>query len=118
MRRFILLLVTLVGVVPLMAQSAPNSREFTFQVSSSPPWFDTALNLQPGDSIQISATRPSATSTGNGSKQGDPAGLSDSGNPSTLHFPEAGLGDLIAKLNADACPVLVGAHSDLRIDKP
>jgi hypothetical protein len=39
-----------------MAQSAPASRDFTFQVSASQAWTDTGLDLQAGDIIKISAS--------------------------------------------------------------
>lgn len=53
MHRCILLLVALVVALPLRAQSASNSHDLTFQISSSPAWTDTGLILQPGDTVTI-----------------------------------------------------------------
>jgi len=51
MHRCILLLITCAVAVPVSAQSGSNSRDLTLQISSSPAWTDTGLNLQPGDTV-------------------------------------------------------------------
>jgi len=117
MHRSILLLVTLAVAVPVNAQSGSNSRDLTFQISSSPVWTDTGLNLQPGDTLTI-AVVPATSTPSDGAKRCDPVGLStSSSNVAGLPIPEAGPGALIAKLQADASPILVGTRRELRIDK-
>ncbi|MBZ5684603.1 MAG: LssY C-terminal domain-containing protein [Acidobacteriia bacterium] len=115
----VLFLLGLAVVVPVQAQSGSNSRELTFQVSASPAWTDTGLNLQPGDTVTIAAVPAPSASSDSVAKRCDPAGLSDgSTNTSGLPVPEAGPGALIAKLQSDASPILVGARRELHVDKP
>ena len=118
MHRCILLLLTLAAAIPLNAQSGSNSRELTFQVASSPAWTDTGLNLEPGDTVTIAVVPATSTPADSAVKRCDPAGLSNSSaNAAGLPVPEAGPGALIAKLQADASPILVGARTELHIDK-
>ena len=118
MRGSVLFFLTLAVVVPVQAQSGSNSRELTFQISASPVWTDTGLNLQPGDTVTIAVVPVSSTSSHSAAKRCDPGGPSDnSANTAGLPVPEAGPGALIAKLESDASPILVGAHTDFHIDK-
>lgn len=118
MHRCILLLVALVVALPLRAQSASNSHDLTFQISSSPAWTDTGLILQPGDTVTIAVVPATSTASDSAAKRCDPAGLSNgSANDAGLPVPEAGPGALIAKLRADASPILVAARTELHIDK-
>jgi len=118
MHRCILLLITLAVAVPVSAQSGSNSRDLTFQISSSPAWTDTGLNLQPGDTVTIAVVPATSTPSDSAAKRCDPAGLSNgSANAAGLPVPEAGPGALIAKLQADASPILVGARTERHIDK-
>jgi len=113
----ILLSLTL-AIVPVSAQSGSSSRELTFQISSSPAWTDTGLILQPGDTVTIAVVPASSTAFENAGKRCDPAGLStSSANAASLPVPEAGPGALIAKLQADGSPILVGARTDFHVDK-
>jgi len=117
MHRCILLLITCAVAVPVSSQSRSNSRNFTFQISSSPAWTDTGLNLQPGDTVTIAVVPVISTPSDSAVKRCDPAGLSNgSANTAGLPVPEASAGALIAKLQADASPTLVGARTDLHID--
>jgi hypothetical protein len=105
--------------VPLNAQSGSTPRHLTFQVSSAPPWTDTGLNLQAGDTVSIAAVPASSASSDSAAKPCDPAGLGgSSANTASLPVPEAGPGALIAKLQVNASPMLVGARTELHIDKP
>src|ERR1700757_4271941 len=107
MRRSILLfLLTLVGSVPLKAQSGSNLRDHTFRITPSTAWTDTGFNLQPGDTVNITAVPASSDSH---AKPCDPAGLGGGSSVSTasLPVPEAGPGALIAKLEGNASPILV-----------
>jgi hypothetical protein len=118
MHRCILLLITLAVAIPLNAQSGSNSRDLTFQVASSPAWTDTGLNLEPGDTVTVAVVPATSTPTDSAAKRCDSAGLSNgSANAAGLPVPEAGPGALIAKLQADASPILVGARTELHIDK-
>jgi hypothetical protein len=111
MHRCILLLITLAVAVPVSAQSGSNSRDLTFQISSSPAWTDTGLNLQPGDTVTIAVVPATSTPSDSAAKRCDPAGLTKGfPNAAGLPVPKAGPGALIAKLQADASPILVGAH--------
>jgi hypothetical protein len=113
----ILLSLTL-AIVPVNAQSGSSSRELTFQISSSPAWTDTGLILQPGDTVTIAVAPASSTAFDNAAKRCDPAGLStSSANAASLPVPEAGPGALIAKLQADGSPILVGARTDFHVDQ-
>jgi hypothetical protein len=118
MHRCILLLITLAVAIPLNAQSGSNSRDLTFQVASSPAWIDTGLNLEPGDTVTVAVVPATSTPTDSAAKRCDPAGLSNgSANAAGLPGPEVGPGALIAKLQADASPISVGARTELHIDK-
>jgi len=118
MRRRILLFLTLAVAVPLKAQSGSNLRDLTFQISSSPAWTDTGLNFQAGDTVTIAAVPASSVSSDSAAKPCDPAGLrGSSANTAGLPVPEAGPGALIAKMQANASPILVGARTELHIDK-
>jgi hypothetical protein len=113
-----ILLIALAFAVPLNAQSGSSSRDLTFQVSSSPAWTDTGLNLEPGDTVTVAVVPTTSTPSDNAAKRCDPEGLSNSSaSAAGLPVPEAGLGALIAKLQADASPILVGARTELHIDK-
>ena len=119
MRRPTLLFLTFAISVPLNAQSSSNPRELTFQISASSPWTDTGLSLQTGDIITIAAVSASSVSSDSAAKRCYPAGQGGgSANNAGLPVPEAGAGALIAKLQADATPILVGARNELHIDKP
>ena len=119
MRRSILLFLTLALSVPLHAQSGSSPRDLTFQISASSPWTDTGLNLQTGDIVTIVAVPASSVSSDNAAKRCDPAGQGDgSAKNAGLPVPEAGAGALIAKLQADASPILIGARNEVHIDKP
>jgi hypothetical protein len=116
MRRFILGFLPLFLAVPLISQTASAPRELTFQVSSTPPWTDTGLSLQAGDTVTISVIPPASSL--NSSKPCDPAGSSGTAaNNPGLPVPGARPGALIAKLEVDAAPILVGPSSHLHIDK-
>jgi hypothetical protein len=117
MRRSILFFLTLAVAISVQAQSESNPRERRFQVSASPAWTDTGLSLQPGDTVTIAVVPVSSTSSDSAAKPCDPAGLSDSStNTAGLPLPQAGPGALIAKLEAAASPILVGARTELHID--
>ena len=98
----------------LTAQSVQNPGVLTFQISATPPWTDTALDLQPGQTVSISAVQTLPT----GSSSCNPSGVSgSSASSANLPLPGANPGALIAKLHAEgATPVLVGAKAEFHID--
>ena len=95
------------------SQATPSSQTLTFQISAAQPWTDTGLDLQTGDSVEISSPAPS----GSGSTTCDAKGVSA---PSAdLPLPTAPAGALIARLHTQgAMPVLVGAGTELQIEEP
>ena len=97
----------------ITGQSAQTPDAHTFQVSST-AWTDTALDLQPGQTVTISALRASASS----GSSCDPSGMNPpSSDTSNLPLPSANPGALIAKLHEHgAAPVLVGSHTELHTD--
>src|SRR5579859_7408199 len=92
------------------AQTTTTAQNYIVQVSTSEPWTDAGLDLQPGDAVEISA----AASSISGSPACDPKGVSA---PSAeLPLPSAPAGALIARLHAQgAVPLLVGAATELQI---
>ena len=107
----VVLLCSLVFVSQLWAQPAA-PQESTFQVSSAQPWTDTALTLQPGDVVKISA---SPTDSGAGAC--DPKGSPAASHTSELPLPSAPVGALIARLHGEgSVPVLVGVNGELKIE--
>jgi hypothetical protein len=94
----------------LWGQTTSTAQTVTFQVSTAQPWTDTGIDLQSGDSVEISA----AASSGSGAC--DPKGVSaPSGD---LPLTTAPAGALIARLHAQgAVPLLVGAGTELQIDE-
>jgi hypothetical protein len=96
----------------LLAQTTASYRQdLTFTISTEPTWTDTGVDLQAGDTLQISA----APGAGNC----DPNGATGSTAPQTgLPLPSAPAGALIARLHAQgAGPILVGGGSELNIEE-
>jgi hypothetical protein len=116
MSRPIVLLVALaLADVPLgiHAQSSAEPHDLTIQISPAQAWTDTGLDLQPGDTVKISASVCSASS---GSDACVPAGCSGAAQDGKLPLPSAPPGALIARLHGEgSVPVLVGAERDLKI---
>ena len=95
-------------------QTTSTAQIFSFQVSAAQPWTDTGLDLQSGDSVEISS---SATSSGDATPACDPKGVSAAS--ADLPLPSAPTGALIARLHAQgAVPLLVGAGAELQIEEP
>ena len=98
----------------LLAQTASGARDFTYTISTARAWTDTNLDLQAGDSLQISAS--AAPAAGNCDPNGAPGDATPQGD---LPLPSAPAGALIARLHAQgATPLLIGAGSELRIEEP
>jgi hypothetical protein len=88
-------------------QIAAARRDYSFTISTTQPWTDTGVDLQTGDVLQIHS--------GSG-ETCDPAGVS--GSPGTgLPVVSAPAGALIAKLQAQGAPVLVGSEKQLKAEQ-
>ncbi len=100
-----------------IAQTNSSPQDFTFEVSSTQPWTDTALDLQTGDTLQIAA---SAADSSAGTPTCEPKGLAGNGaQGGSLPLPSALAGALIARLHAHgASPVLVASGTQLHIASP
>ncbi|HVG90320.1 MAG TPA: LssY C-terminal domain-containing protein, partial [Alphaproteobacteria bacterium] len=106
----LLLVVFLLCAFQLWGQTPSTAQAATFQVSAAQPWTDTGIDLQSGDSVEISAAAAS------GSGACDPKGVSAPS--SDLPLPSAPAGALIARLHAQgAVPLLVGAGTELQIEE-
>jgi len=100
-----LLLFALACVTVLASQTTV--QDFSFQVSAERAWTDTGLDLQSGDTLQITALPGGSC---------DPAGTGATG--SDLPFPSAAAGTLLARLHAQgAAPLRVGASARLKIEE-
>jgi hypothetical protein len=91
-----------------MAQTAPAAdSDHSFNVSTTQPWTDTGLDLQTGDVLDITASGTQCDPRGVG-------GASIQGLPLSSALP----GALIAKLQAQGTPVLVGTSKEVKVDAP
>jgi LssY C-terminus len=94
----------------LLAQS-PNAapgRDYSFTISTAQPWTDTGVDLQLGELLQINASS---------GENCDPAGTSGSAS-SGLPVVSAPAGALIARLEAQGVPVLIGSGRQLKVKTP
>jgi hypothetical protein len=91
-----------------VAQTAPaTDSDHSFNVSTSQPWTDTGLDVQTGDVLEITASGTQCDPQGMG-------GASTQGLPVSSALP----GALIAKLQAQGSPVLVGTSKEVEVDAP
>ena len=101
--------VLLMGIVACLALAA-SAQDYKFTVSTAQSWTDTGVDLQTGDVLAISALPHSA----NGNTGCDPAGVS-SAQAQNLPLASALPGALIARLEDNGSPMLVGANQELRV---
>lgn len=98
------------SVVPAVAQFqiATAARDYSFTISTAQAWTDTGVDLQAGDVLQIHSSS---------GENCDPAGVSDA---STTGVPmaSAAAGALIARLQSQGLPVLVGSGKELKAEAP
>jgi hypothetical protein len=98
----------------LWAQATPTIAapiDKTVEVSPSPGWTDTGIDLHPGDLVEISAT---TAGTGNGLC--DPQGLPAVSNAGKLPLESALPGSLLAKLQEKSdLPLFVGSARNLKV---
>lgn len=114
-RLSILVLALVLPALRIHAQSSAEPHDLTIQVSPAQAWTDTGLDLQPGDTVKISAIISSASSEADACV---PAGRSGAAEEGKLPLPSAPPGALIARLHGEgSVPVLVGAERDLKIEE-
>src|SRR5689334_20911577 len=90
------------------AASAAPGNDYSFNVSTTQPWTDTGVDLQTGDVLEITAA----------SSQGcDPLGVSGASAPNLL-VANALPGALIAKIQPQGIPVLIGSIKEVKVDAP
>src|ERR1700687_3910157 len=96
------------AVPPVSAQFQIETatRDYSFNISTAQPWTETGVDLQAGDVLQVNST-----STGNC----DPAGVSG-GSSTGASVVSAPAGALIARLQPQGIPVLVGSGKQLKAD--
>ena len=103
---FVLLALTVPAFAQFQVASA--GRDYSFTIPTAQPWTDTGVDLQTGDVLQIHSS-PGETC--------DPAGVS--GGPGAgLPVVTAPAGALIARLQSQGTPVLVGSGKELKVDEP
>jgi len=92
----------------LLSAPAPlAAQDYKFTVSTGQPWTDTGVDLQAGDVLAVTASPHSGSNC-------DPAGAGSASGQS-LPVPSALPGALIARLQENGAPMLVGASQQLRV---
>jgi LssY C-terminus len=81
--------------------------DYSFNVSTSQSWIDTGVDLQTGDVLTITASALNKC---------DPSGVSGVSNTTGLPVADALPGALIAKLQAQGVPILIGSSKDITVD--
>ena len=89
-------------------QSANPGRDYSFTISTAQPWTDTGMDLHSGEVLQINASS---------GENCDPAGVSGS-TGTGLPVVAAPAGVLIARLQAQGVPVLIGSGQRLKVEAP
>src|SRR4051812_47789718 len=101
----------LAGTIFALAASAqfqitPAGRDFSYTISTAQLWTDTGVDLQGGDVLQFHATTSDSC---------DPAGVSGAATTG-LPVVNAPAGALIARLQTQGAPVLIGSSKQLKAD--
>jgi hypothetical protein len=89
-------------------QIATAARDYSFTISTAQPWTDTGVDLQAGDILQIHSSS---------GENCDPAGVSGASRDG-VPVDSAPAGALIARLQSQGLPVLVGSGKELKADEP
>ncbi|MGH9546271.1 MAG: LssY C-terminal domain-containing protein [Terriglobales bacterium] len=97
-----------VPAVAAQSSSAPSGRNYSFTISTAQPWTDTGVDLHVGELLQIDASSV---------ENCDPAGVSSSVRTG-LPVVSAPAGALIARLQAQGVPVLIGSGQQLKVEAP
>jgi len=90
-----------------------HAQDYKFTIATSQPWTDTGVDLQAGSLVAITAAATQAS----GASSCDPAGVASAGNASNLPLPSAPSGALIARLQENGPPTLVGASQQLHVSQ-
>src|SRR6476660_610945 len=100
------------------ASSQTAARDYSFTISTMQAWTDTGIDLQAGDTIEVTAA-PAHAVAGPSGNVCDPrgAGGSDQAN-SSLPVAAAPAGSLIARLQEQGTALAVGGNGRLKADAP
>jgi LssY-like putative type I secretion system component LssY len=82
---------------------------YSFNVSTSQSWTDTGVDLQTGDVLTVTASAANKC---------DPSGVSGASNAGSLPVADALPGALIARLQAEGIPILIGSNKEVTVDAP
>jgi hypothetical protein len=107
----------------LTAAASAQSRDFSYTISTTQPWTDTGVDLQPGDSLQITAEPVSSTSGvpdrhAIASSTCDPNGVAGTAKSADLPAADAAPGSLIVRLEAQGSALPAGASKEIKVDSP
>jgi hypothetical protein len=95
------------GIAQTSTSAGPAAgNDYSFNVSTAQAWTDTGVDLQAGDILNITAS---------GSQSCGPLGVSG-GSTQGLPVADELPGALIAKLQAQGTPVLVGGGKEIKVD--
>jgi LssY C-terminus len=105
----VVVIASLVACQSIAQTTAPTAgNDYSFNVSTTQPWTDTAVEFTAGDALTITAS---------GTQSCDPQGVAGA---ATQNLPVATAlsGALIAKLGAQGTPQLVGSSKEINVDTP
>ncbi len=100
--------VSAVPVVSAQFQIATAARDYSFTISTAQPWTDTGVDLQAGDILQVHSSS---------GENCDPAGVSGAARTG-VPVVSAPAGALIARLQSQGVPVLIGSSRQLKVEEP
>src|SRR5690349_3325866 len=111
------LMLSTLAVAQSPADATPvTSQDLDFKVSTTQPWTDTGIELQAGDSLEITSntSAPSAVPDRHAlATVCDPRGAGSANQDLKLPVPDAPPGALLARLQQSSAPFLVGANKTL-----
>lgn len=121
-RRFAVSSLILFGFLVAFSLRPGIAQDSSFTVTTAQAWTDTGLDLQAGDTVQITVTAAASSISQPGAAanpQCDPQGISSGSQLSALPLPSAPLGALLARLHRQgATPILIGRSGELHIEEP
>ena len=115
--------VLFLSLLSLSAVASAQSRDFSYTLSTTQPWTDTGVDLQPGDSLQITA-EPVASTSGVPDRHAianstcDPNGVPGAAKSANLPAADAAPGSLIVRLQAEGTALPAGASKEIKVDSP
>ncbi len=115
--------VLFLSLLSLSAVASAQSRDFSYTLSTTQPWTDTGVDLQPGDSLQITA-EPVASTSGVPDRHAiasstcDPNGITGAAKSANLPAADAAPGSLIVRLQAQGTALPAGASKEIKVDSP